>query len=342
MQRKTKGMFSASSGRPDQNLNHVFSMYRDMVRIRTLETVAIEALEKGLIFGALHPYIGQEAIAVGVCTNLRPEDVLLSTHRGHGHTLAKGADPKRMMLELFGRKGGYCKGKGGSMHIADLSVGMLGANGIVGANLQIAVGAAHAIKLRKEDKIVVCFFGDGAINRGPFLEGLNWAGTYGLPILFVCEDNAFAASTRTSTLTSGDGADARAKAMGIPSVVIDGNDVLETDRASAALVEKARRYQPQLMVARTYRMFGHTATDPGHYRPMAEVEENRKNDPVLRCRAHLVALGMDPEQLICTETDIMNEMKDAAASAAAGDWPTPEDAYADVQDIGSPVDRPFQ
>jgi TPP-dependent pyruvate/acetoin dehydrogenase alpha subunit len=180
----------------------VLGLYRTMVRIRAFEEAGLAAQKRGLVLGAIHPSIGQEGVAAGLCAQLCTEDVLLSTHRGHGHTLAKGADPTAMMCELFGRAGGTCGGEGGSMHIADFRVGMLGANGVVGANIEIAAGAAHAVKLLRNlpgqprgERIVCCIFGDGAVNRGPFLEGLNWARIYGLPVLFVCEDNGFAATT---------------------------------------------------------------------------------------------------------------------------------------------------
>ena len=189
------------------NLDHtrILAHYKTMVRIRAFEEAAADAQQAGQVTGAIHQTIGQEAVAVGVCANLRTTDYLTSNHRGHGHALAKGADSAAMMCELFGKDGGTCRGKGGSMHIADFEVGMLGANGVVGAGITIAVGAAHAVKLRGEDRVVCCFFGDGAVNRGPFLEGLNWAVLHALPVLFVCEDNGFAATTRTADLTAGPG-----------------------------------------------------------------------------------------------------------------------------------------
>ncbi|MCH8002529.1 MAG: thiamine pyrophosphate-dependent dehydrogenase E1 component subunit alpha [Proteobacteria bacterium] len=203
-----------------------------MLRIRAFEEIALAAAGAGLVTGAIHPCIGQEAVAVGICANLGRADYLFATHRGHGHTLAKGADPAAMMCELFGRQGGVCGGKGGSMHIADFGVGQLGANGVVAANITIAAGAAHAVKLRGEDRAVVCLFGDGAVNRGPFLEGLNWARIFDLPVLFVCEDNGFAATTRTRALTGGPGPAARAESLGIPAAEVDGNDVVAVDEAS--------------------------------------------------------------------------------------------------------------
>jgi acetoin:2,6-dichlorophenolindophenol oxidoreductase subunit alpha len=312
-----------------------------MCRIRAFEEEAIRALGEKLVLGAIHPAIGQEAIAVGVCSNLSKEDVLLSTHRGHGHTLAKGADPVAMMRELFGRAGGTCQGKGGSMHIADFSVGMLGANGVVAANINIAVGAAHAIKLRKERRVVVCFFGDGAINRGPFLEGLNWAGVFGLPILFVCEDNGFAATTRTAAMTSGAGAAARAESLGIAARTVDGNDIAAVDEAASELIEEAKGHSPRILVASTYRLTGHTAADPATYRPQDEVEARWKEDPLTRCRAMLESRGVTAAELNSILSAANQEMRDAYSTAEASDWPARELAYTDVQDVGDPGRRPF-
>src|SRR5450432_2951404 len=220
-------------------------LYRVMARIRAFENAAEIASQGGVaawgldasaqparVRGPLHLSTGQEAVAAGVCAHLSRTDLLTSTHRGHGHTLAKGADVKAMMCELFGRATGTNKGKGGSMHIADFSVGMLGANGVVAAGIPIAVGAAHAIKIRAGTAIVVCFFGDGAVNRGPFLEGLNWAAVYELPVLFVCEDNRISATTPTGPMTAGGGAAARAVSMGIPAVTVDGNDVFAVHEAA--------------------------------------------------------------------------------------------------------------
>src|SRR6478736_6358384 len=205
------------------------ALYRVMVRIRAFENAAETASQGGVsaygqqaagaarVRGPLHLSTGQEAVPAGVCAHLRASDYLTSTHRGHGHTLAKGADLTRMMCELFGKASGFNGGKGGSMHIADFSVGMVGANGVVAAGLPIAVGAAHAQKLQKKEAITVCFFGDGAINRGPFLESLNWARVYRLPVLFVCEDNRWSATTASAPMTAGDGASARAAALDIES-----------------------------------------------------------------------------------------------------------------------------
>ncbi len=237
--------------------------YRTMWRIRAFEEAALKGLEQKLVLGAIHPSIGQEAVAVGVCSNLGPTDILLSTHRGHGHTIAKGADTLAMMRELFGREGGTCHGKGGSMHIADFKVGMLGANGVVGANILIAVGAAHAVRLKKGKEIVTCIFGDGAINRGPFLEGLNWAGVWKLPILFVCEDNGFAATTRTRAMTAGEGPAARAESFGIPAATVDGNDLLAVDETVRRLLgQSVLSFAP---VAVEQFLTAYAAVSPAHW-----------------------------------------------------------------------------
>ena len=227
-------------------------LYRTMCRIRAFEDAAEIASQGGVaafgqaqaagtaVRGPLHLSTGQEAVAAGVCAHLSPTDYLTSTHRGHGHTLAKGADPARMLQELFGKAGGYCGGRGGSMHIADFSVGMLGANGVVAAGIPIAVGAAHSIRIRGAEGLAVSFFGDGAINRGPFAEGLNWAAVFALPVLFVCEDNQWSATTKTGALSAGGGAAARARSVGIESIEVDGNDVEAVHTAAGALVDAIR------------------------------------------------------------------------------------------------------
>ena len=214
-------------------------------------------MSAGELPGVIHLSIGQEGVAVGVCANLERSDYLTSNHRGHGHAIAKGADVRAMMAELYGRASGTCGGKGGSMHIADFAAGMLGANGVVAGGIPIAVGAAQGLSLLGRDAIVACFFGDGAINRGPFLEGLNWAKIYQLPVLFVCENNGFAAFTRTATVTAGPGAAARAASLGIPAHCVDGNDVLAVDALASTLVAAIRRGDgPQFMEVATYRLEG--------------------------------------------------------------------------------------
>ncbi len=312
--------------------------HREMLRIRYFEEAAIEGMKAQLVLGAIHPSIGQEAVAVGVCANLEKTDIVLSTHRGHGHTLAKGAQLKPMMRELFGKEGGYCKGKGGSMHIADFSVGMLGSNGVVGANIVIATGAAHAIKLRRSREIVVCFFGDGATNRGPFLEGLNWAKVNELPILFVCENNGFAATTRTTALSAGEGPSARSRSLGIDTVDVDGNDVCEVDQVAARLVAEIRAGGgPRFLHVTTYRLTGHTAADPAAYRRQDEVDERLKHEPIGRLRALLLQQpGITAAALEQEALEIRKSVEAAYEDARKAPYPAPELAFEDVQDIGDP------
>ena len=293
-----------------------------------------------LVRGPLHLSIGQEAVAAGVCYHLKREDLLTSTHRGHGHTLAKGASAERMMCELFGRASGYNRGKGGSMHIADFSVGMLGANGVVAAGIPIATGAAHALKLRGLPHVVACFFGDGAANRGPFLEGLNWARVYQLPVLFVCEDNRISATTATAPLTAGAGVSARAQAMDIPSLTVDGNDVLVVEQAAAQLLAEVRAGRgPRLLHALTYRFKGHISVDPGSYRDPEEVKAALVRDPLLVAREHLLGQGVAASLIEQVQHDAKAEIDAALAVATAAPWPSPAAAYEDIMNTGAGVWR---
>ncbi len=322
------------TSRSNVDVDKLIRQYAQMCRIRAFEETAIAASKEGLVKGAIHPSIGQEAVAVGVCGNLERDDVLLSTHRGHGHTMVKGAVPEEMMCELFGKKGGICKGKGGSMHIADFRVGMLGANGVVGANISIAAGAAHALKLKNSKQIVCCIFGDGAINRGPFLEGLNWAGVFNLPVLFVCEDNGFAAATRTKTMTSGAGPAARAESLGIPSTEVDGNDVTAVDEIAKQLIDGIRAGSgPRFLVAKTYRLTGHTAADPAAYRPDEEVESKWQSDPVTRCLDSILQTGIEEDVPEYEANKGREEIRRAYEIAKAAPWPDISEAFTDIQDI---------
>ena len=313
----------------------IFSMYRTMCLIREFEDVAGQNFFAGNIRGSVHQYIGEEAIAVGVCAHLRPTDYLLSTHRGHGHSIAKGADPARMMKELFGKQGGTSGGKGGSMHIADFSVGMLGANGVVAAGIPIAVGAAHALKVKKKPHIVACFFGDGAVNRGPFLEGLNWAGVYRLPVLFVCEDNRISATTPTGPMTAGEGPSARARSMGIRCENVDGNDVVAVDRAAGELAEWVRKGNgPAFLHAVTYRFKGHVSVDPGAYRDPKEVEQALAYDPIKLARNELIEAGEPVAAIDEIDTAAKIEVDVALTIAKSSPWPDAATAYEDVMDSG--------
>lgn len=333
---------AASSRRSNLDVPRLRQAYHLMQRIRAFEELAVRAQKEGLVLGAIHPSIGQEAVAVGVCGALRRDDLLLSNHRGHGHTLAKGADALAMMRELFGREGGTCGGKGGSMHIADFKVGMLGSNGVVAANIPIAAGAAQAIKLRGEDRVVACFFGDGAINRGPFLEGLNWAKVFELPVLFICEDNGFAAMTRTSSMTAGPGAAARAEALDIEAKRLDGNDLLAVQEAAREAVEAIRAGGgPRLLHCNTYRITGHTAADPAAYRSEEEVQEWRKADPIWRLASVLREAGVTEAELEKLATEARSEMEEAYRLAKDSPWPDESQAFADVQDVGDPRERPY-
>jgi pyruvate dehydrogenase E1 component alpha subunit len=327
---------------------HLLSLYRTMARIRAFENAAEEASRGGVaVFGAtadaaalvrgpLYLSTGQEAVAAGVCANLARSDYLTSTHRGHGHTLAKGADTTAMMCELFGRAGGTNKGKGGSMHIADFAVGMLGANGVVAAGIPIAVGAAHSAKIRGSRAIVACFFGDGAINRGPFLEGLNWSKIFELPVLFVCEDNRYSATTATDAMTAGEGAAARARGIGLPAETVDGNDVLAVDAAARELVARIRAGAgPQFLHALTYRTKGHVSVDAAAYRDQGEVESALENDPLKLAGGRLAALGVTAARIAEAGAEAREEIEAALAAARAAPWPEPAEAYADVQDTGA-------
>ena len=319
----------------------VLALYRTMARIRAFENAAEEASKGGVsafgaalsgdvrVRGPLHLSTGQEAVPAGVCINLANEDLITSTHRGHGHTLAKGASMEKMMCELFGRVGGTNGGKGGSMHIADFSVGMLGANGVVAAGIPIAVGAAHALKVQSKKEIVACFFGDGAINRGPFLEGLNWAKIHGLAVLFVCEDNRWSATTSTEAMTAGAGPLARAKAIGIDGVEVDGNDVFAVDAAADSLVKRIRAGEgPQFLHAITYRFKGHVSVDPASYRDGEEVARALASDPML-------VMKISEAEITRIQAEVQAEVKQALEVANAAPWPDKGGAYTDIQDVGS-------
>ena len=319
-----------------------------MVRIRAFEDAAEIASQGGVaafgqaaggqasVRGPLHLSTGQEAVPAGVCLHLHKGDLLTSTHRGHGHTLAKGADLQRMMCELFGKASGFNGGRGGSMHIADFSVGMLGANGVVAAGLPIAAGAAHAQKLRGLDGITACFFGDGAINRGPFLEALNWAQVYRLPLLLVCEDNRWSATTESSAMTAGEGASVRAQSLGIEGEKVDGNDVLAVSDAAQRLVSQVRSGQgPRLLHAITYRVKGHVSVDAAAYRDPAALQAALRTDPIDRFRSVCATRGVSSGTLDAIDTAAQQEVQAALAFAARAPWPSASDAYTEVQTTGA-------
>lgn len=326
----------------------LLSLYRSMARIRAFELAAEEASIGGIaalgqqidprakVRGPLHVSIGQEAVAAGVCAHLERADLLTSSHRGHGHTLAKGADMRRMMAELFGRRDGTNGGKGGSMHIADFSVGMLGANGVVCAGLPIACGAAQALKLQRKPQVVACFFGDGAANRGPFLEALNWACVYELPVLFVCEDNRWSATSSTGALTGGPGITARSAALGVPASSVDGNDVEEVSDMAQRLVHDVRSGKgPRLLHAVTWRVRGHLSADKQGYRDADDIEGAMDADPLERARQRLLAAGTSAQAVDGIDAQVAEEVRQAMAFAEASPPPDAAEAFEDVQTLGA-------
>lgn len=308
-------------------------MLRSMQTIRRFEERASDDYQAGAIYGVVHCYIGEEAVAVGVCAALNRDDQIISTHRGHGHCLAKGADLNRMMAELYGRQTGYCKGKGGSMHIADFSIGMLGANGIVAGGIPIVTGAGLAAQLEGKGRVAVSFFGDGASNAGPFHESINIAATWKLPMLYVCENNLYSAGTiAADTLALSDVA-ARAAGYGIPGVVVDGNDVMAVYEAAEAAVSRARAGQgPTLIECKTYRWRGHTER-PGQEdpRPKEEIEEWRQRDPINRYATNLMDQGLLTEEAWQQmDADILAAIEDAVKFSEESPFPDPDAAVEDI------------
>jgi acetoin:2,6-dichlorophenolindophenol oxidoreductase subunit alpha len=308
-------------------------MLRQMLTIRRFEERASADYLAGKIYGVVHCYIGEEAVAVGVCSALERTDRIISTHRGHGHCLAKGADLNRMMAELYGRQAGYCKGKGGSMHIADFGIGMLGANGIVAGGISIITGAGLGAQMEKKGGVAVSFFGDGASNAGPFHECLNIAATWKLPMIYVCENNMYAAQTAAAATHAQSDVAARAAGYGIPGVVVDGNDIFAVYQAANRAVDRARSGGgPSLIECKTYRWRAHTerrgqpdARDP------AEIEGWKAKDPIARLERQLRDQGdLDDAAFAGMERDVMDAIEAAVAFAEASPFPLPEHATDDV------------
>lgn len=261
---------------------HLINLYKKMVLIRAFETRIHDLLTTGAIHGTSHLCAGQEAVAVGACSALGENDFVVSNHRGHGHFLAKGGDPQKLMAELWGKIDGYSRGRGGSQHMACKEIGFLGSNGITGGGIPIAVGAALALKIRGEDSLVLCFFGDGAANQGTFHESVNMAAIWDLPMIFLCENNLYGMSTPVSQSTSVPDIAGRATAYNIPGRIVDGNDVLAVKGAVTEEAERVRSGgRPALVECKTYRMYGHSRSDPCNYRPPEEEEAWRKKDPIL-------------------------------------------------------------
>ena len=308
-------------------------MLRRMLTIRRFEERASNDYLAGKIYGVVHCYIGEEAVAVGICSALERTDRIISTHRGHGHCIAKGADLNRMMAELYGRQSGYCKGKGGSMHIADFDIGMLGANGIVAGGIAIVTGAGLAAQMEGKGGDAVSFFGDGASNAGPFHECLNIAATWKLPMLYVCENNMYAANTAAAATHALSEVAARAAGYGIPGVVVDGNDVFAVYQAANTAVERARSGGgPSLIECKTYRWRAHTERrGMADVREPGEIEAWMRKDPIGLLERQLRDQGeLDDSGLRTMEGEIMSALEAAVAFAEASPFPLPEQATDDV------------
>jgi TPP-dependent pyruvate/acetoin dehydrogenase alpha subunit len=306
----------------------LLEMCRRMVRIREFELAAIDLFKRGQVKGTVHPYIGQEASGVGVCMALRPDDLIAGTHRSHGHNIAKGANTAKMMAEILAKDTGYCKGRGGSMHIAAFDTGSLGALAVVGSGIPLAVGAGLAFKMRGEDRVAVPFTGDGGSNTGNWHECMNMAALWKLPVVFVLENNHYAVSTRIDESSAVRDLSLRAQGYGMPGVRLDGFDVLAVYRAAAEAVARARRGEgPTLLVTEAYRYEGHYAGEPEVYRSRAEVEEWRKKDPIPRFREWLLKNGRATEAEL-REIDATMKQELVAAVRFAKESPQPDPATA--------------
>ncbi|HLI88963.1 MAG TPA: thiamine pyrophosphate-dependent dehydrogenase E1 component subunit alpha [Ktedonobacteraceae bacterium] len=322
------------------------ALYRKMVLIRRFEERAAELRSTGFIPGFLHPYIGQEAVAVGACAALGPHDYITSTHRGHGHILARDGDPARMYAELFARRDGYNQAKGGSLHIASIALGIIGANGIVGGGIPIAVGAALALQQapalagrdpadprgQRAGGVAVTFFGDGASNQGAFHEALNLAALWRLPVIFICENNLYGEFTPQHKHQTIRDIAARASAYAIPGLIADGNDVLDVFRVVSKAAEDARRGRgPTLVECKTYRHRGHYEGDMGYYRPPEEVAFWMEADPIVNFRRRLIADGIcSDEELHALQQDVEQQLDEAIEFAKASAHPDPEEALEHV------------
>ncbi len=310
-------------------------LLKKMFEIRFFEEKIVDQYARGNVPGLAHLYIGEEAVAVGACTNLNKEDLITSTHRGHGHCIAKGAELKPMMAELFGKKTGYCKGKGGSMHIADTKVGMLGAMGIVGSGAPIAVGAALAAKLRNSGQVVVCFFGDDATNTGAFHESSNFAALHKLPVVFVCENNLYGISVSMARHTPIKNIVERASAYEMPGVIVDGNDVLAVYDAVGKAARAARDGKgPTLIECKTYRWRGHFEGDPNQgtrYRTKEEIDRWMAKCPIKRCKERMVKQRLATKKEIeRLEDETKQRIEEAFAYANESPFPTGEEALLDL------------
>ena len=309
----------------------LLKLYRQLYAIRVFETRCIKLYRRGLIRGYFHPYLGEEAIAVGVCTLLRPQDYIVSTHRGHGHCIARGAKIDRMVAELLGKETGYCRGRGGSMHIADLETGNLGANGIVGGGIPLGVGAALGTYIRGEDRVTAAFFSDGAANNGVFAESMNLAAIWNLPLIMVLENNQYAATTPIEKVSRSTDLYRRANGYDVQASSVDGNDVLavyEQTREAMKLCQEGKG--PVLIEAITYRHMGHHVNDPGTYMPVEKREYYKKKDPILIGKKYLLERATE-EEVRQIEQSIEEEMEAAIAYAQDSPEPDVEEFLAEVE-----------
>ena len=305
---------------------------RLMLTIRHFDERALALYRAGEMRGTTHPYIGMEAVGVGVMQALQPDDYVTSTHRGHGHTIAKGGDPRKMMAELLGKATGYSGGKGGSMHIADMDKHMLGANGIVGGGMGLATGAALTAKLQNTGSVAICFFGDGALEQGILHETTNLAAIWKLPVVFVCENNQYAMSASSDWSVAGGDPAKRAAGYGIPGLTVDGMDMFAVNAQASEFVERARRGEgPAYLVANTYRFHGHHAGDPLNYREKEEVERWRLQDPIERVKQAAVDRGaMRADEIEALEHQIEQQIDEAVEFARSSPDPTPDQLMTDI------------
>ncbi|MFB4167228.1 pyruvate dehydrogenase (acetyl-transferring) E1 component subunit alpha [Virgibacillus sp. JSM 102003] len=317
---------------PDVGKDKLVDLYKQMWTIRFFEEKVDEFFAKGEIHGTTHLCVGQEASASGACAVLQDQDKITSTHRGHGHCIAKGADVNKMMAELFGRENGYCKGKGGSMHIADVEQGNLGANGIVGGGIPLAVGSALTAHMKKQDYVTLCFFGDGATNEGSFHEALNLASIWNLPIVFICENNQYGMSGPVKDMVNVKDISERAQSYGFPGVTVDGNDIVEMMNTTHEAVENARSGNgPTLIEAKTYRWKGHSKSDAKKYRTREEEKEWKDKDPIKRFAGVLIEAGIfTEEESKSLRSEAKQAVEDSVDFAKEGPMPAHEDLLNDV------------
>jgi len=312
--------------------DEALTQYRAMLLIRRFEERCAQLYVEGKIGGFLHLYIGQEAVGVGAMSLLRPDDYFITSYRDHGYALARGTDPRPLMAELCGKIGGISRGKGGSMHFYDVPAGNFGGDGIVGGHLPIAAGMGYSIRLRESDQVVLCFFGDGAVNEGAFHEALNVSALWGLPVVFIIENNRYGMGTSTARASSVKDLYQRGSAYGIPRTDVNGMDLFAVREVLGTAIERARKdKQPTLVEAETYRYRGHSMSDPGKYRTKEEVEEMMEHDPVLLFAKHLQKkLKVSEADLEALDKDVIAQVDDAVQYAEESPWPTPETLYEDV------------